>query len=198
VLAVSGAYSEDSRKNEIGLLLGATVTPTLNVAGTGGTRLEIGTGTTFQLTYARRLVTAPHLVLYFEVPALAIPLQDITAAVGAVPRNYDSFFVTPGLRVKLAPMAGVSPWFSVGGGYALFDESANRIDGTHNTTRGTNGGAVQFGGGVDFRTPIKLLFPIGLRAEVRDLYTTKPDYNVNTGGGFQHNIALSGGILLHF
>ena len=100
--------------------------------------------------------------------------------------------------MKLAPAAGISLWFSAGAGYALFDESANRIDGTHNTTRGTNGGAVQFGGGVDFRTPIKLLFPIGLRAEVWDLYTTKPDYNVNTGGGFQHNIALSGGILLHF
>jgi len=198
VLAVSAAYAEDSRKNEIGFLLGATVAPTLNVAGTGGTRLEIGTGATFQLTYARRLVTAPHLALYFEVPALATPLQDITASIGAVPRNYDSFFVAPGLRVKLAPTARVSPWFSAGGGYALFDESASRVDGTHNTTRGTNGGAVQFGGGVDFRTPINLLFPIGLRAEVRDLYTTKPDYNVNTGGGFQHNIALSGGIVLHF
>jgi len=198
VLAVYAAYSEDSRENEIGFLLGATVAPTLNVAGTGGTRLEIGTGATFQLTYARRLVTAPHLALYFEVPALATPLQDITASIGAVPRNYDSFFVTPGLRVKLAPTARVSPWFSAGGGYALFDESASRIDGTHNTTRGTNGGAIQFGGGVDVRTPIKLLFPIGLRAEERDLYTTKPDYNVNTGGGFQHNIALSGGIVLHF
>jgi len=92
VLAVSVAYAEDSRKNEIGFLLGATVAPTLNVAGTGGTRLEIGTGATFQLTYARRLVTAPHLALYFEVPTLATPLQDITASIGAVPRNYDSFF----------------------------------------------------------------------------------------------------------
>ena len=150
VLAVSAAYAEDSRKNEIGFLLGATVAPTLNVAGTGGTRLEIGTGATFQLTYARRLVTAPHLALYFEVPALATPLQDITASIGAVPRNYDSFFVAPGLRVKLAPTARVSPWFSAGGGYALFDESASRVDGTHNTTRGTNGGAVQFGGGRRF------------------------------------------------
>ena len=198
VLNLSAAYAQDSRKNEIGLLLGATVTPTLNVAGTGGSRLEIGTGTTFQLTYARRLVTTPHLALYLEVPALAIPLQDITASIGAVPRNYDSFFVTPGLRVKLAPTVWISPWFSAGGGYALFDESANRMDGTHNTTRGTNGGAIQFGGGVDVRTPIKLLFPVALRAEVRDLYTAKPDYNISTGGGFQHNVALSGGIVLHF
>jgi len=133
-----------------------------------------------------------------KVPALAIPLQDITSSNGIVPRNYDSFFVTPGLRVKLAPSQRVSPWLSAGGGYALFDESANRMDGTHNTTRGTSGGALQFGGGVDIRTPIKVLFPIGLRAEVRDLYTAKPNYNVSTGGGFQHNVVLSGGIVLHF
>jgi hypothetical protein len=197
-VGLSAAYAQDSRKNEIGLLLGATVTPALDVAGLGGSRLEIGSGTTFQLTYARRLVTVSHLALYFEVPALAIPLQDITASIGAVPRNYDSFFVTPGLRMKLAPTAGVSPWFSAGGGYALFDESANRIDGMHNTTRGTSGGALQFGGGVDVRTPIRVLFPISLRAEVRDLYSAKPNYNVDTGGGFQHNVVFSGGLVLHF
>jgi hypothetical protein len=198
VLALFSAYAQGNRKNEIGLLLGGTVTPALDVAGPGGDRLEIGSGITFQLTYGRQLASARSMALYFEVPALAIPLQDITASKGAVPANYDSFFVTPGLRVKLAPSARVSPWLSAGGGYALFDESANRIDGTHNTTRGTSGAAVQFGGGVDFRAPIQVLFPISLRAEARDLYTAKPSYNVSTGGGFQHNVTLSGGIVLNF
>ena len=193
VLALFQAHAQADRKNEIGLLLGATVTPALDVPRQGGSSLEIWSGITFQLTYARQLATARSVALYFEVPALAIPLQDVTASNGVVPANYDSFFVTPGLRVKLAPFARVSPWFSAGGGYALFDESANRIDGTHNTTRGTSGGAVQFGGGVDIRTPINVLFPIGLRAEVRDFYTAKPNYNVSTGGGFQHNVVLSGG-----
>ena len=71
------------------------------------------------------------------------------------------------------------------GAEATLDEGANRIDGTHNTRRGTSGSAVQFSRGVDIRTPIKVLFPIGLRAEVRDLYTAKPNYNVSTGGGFK-------------
>ena len=197
-LALFPAYAQTHRKNEIGLLLGATVTPGLEVAGSSSSSLKIGSGITFQLTYARQLTTTRSVALYFEVPALAIPLQDITASNGAVPANYDSFFVTPALRVKLAPSARESPWFSAGGGYALFDESASRIDGTHNTTRGTSGSAVQFGGGVDIRTPIKALFPIGLRAEVRDLYTAKPNYNVSTGGGFQHNVVFSGGLVLHF
>ncbi len=198
VLALFPAYAQAHRKNEIGLLLGAPVTPGLEVAGSSSSSLKIGSGITFQLTYARQLTTTRSVALYFEVPALAIPLQDITASNGAVPANYDSFFVTPALRVKLAPSARVSPWFSAGGGYALFDESASRIEGTHNITRGTSGSAVQFGGGVDIRTPIKVLFPIGLRAEVRDLYTAKPNYNVSTGGGFQHNVVFSGGLVLHF
>lgn len=72
------------------------------------------------------------------------------------------------------------------------------MDGTHNTTRGAGGGAVQFGGGVDVRTPIKFGFPIGVRVEVRDLYTSKPNYNLDTGGGFQHRLIISGGQVLRF
>jgi len=198
VLAFASSNAQENPKNEIGLLLGATVTPALAVASRVNNRLGIGSGITFQLTYARQLARTRTLAWYFEVPALAIPLQDITASNGVVPKNYDSFFVTPALRAKLTPSARVSPWFSAGGGYALFDESANRIDGTHNTTRGTSGGALEFGAGVDIRTPIKVLFPIRLRAEVRDFYTSKPNYNVSTGTGFQHNLAFSGGLVLHF
>jgi hypothetical protein len=46
--------------------------------------------------------------------------------------------------------------------------------------------------------PYRPLFPIGFRLEVRDLYTSKPTYNVGTGGAFQYNIAFSGGLVLHF
>lgn len=197
-LAVLSAHAQDERKNEVGLLLGAAVTPQVQVTGTSGGKLEIGSGVAFQVTYARQLAATRSAALYFEVPAVAVPLQDITASIGPAPENYDSFFVTPGLRVKLAPASPISPWLSVGGGYALFEESAIRKDGTHNITRGTSGGAVQFGGGVDFRTPVKILFPIHLRAEARDFYTSKPNYNVNTGGGSQHNLVFSGGLVLRF
>lgn len=198
VFALVSAHAQSEKRNELGLLLGATVTPSLAAAGRGDSRIEIGSGITFQLNYARRLTSGRSAQLYFEVPALAIPLQDIRAANGIVPSNYDSFFVTPALRVKLAPTAIVSPWLSAGGGYALFDESADRIDGVHNTSRGTSGGALQFGGGVDIRTPVKVLFPLSLRAEVRDLYSSKPNYNVDIGGGAQHNLVFSGGLVLHF
>lgn len=190
------AYTQDS-KNEIGLLLGGTVTPALGTAAQNS-RVEIGSGFTFQATYARRLVDARAAGLYFEIPLLATPLQDVTSSNGLSPANYASLFITPGVRLKLAPEAAFSPWFSVGGGYARFDESALRLDGSPNTSRGTNRGAIQFGGGVDLRTPVRILFPVGLRVEVRDLYSDKPNYNGVVDSGFQHNLVFSGGLVVHF
>lgn len=192
------SQAQTNRKNELGLLLGATVTPELKATAPAPANVEIGSGITFQLTYARQLSKGRKPSLYFEVPGLAVPLQNIKTSFAPAPRNYDSFFIAPGLRVKLVPDARISPWLSAGGGYALFDESAERVDGTHNLTRGTSGGAVQFGGGIDMKTPIKVLVPIGIRLEARDFYTSKPSYNVNTGGSFQHNVVFSGGLVLRF
>ena len=107
VLVFSMACAQENRKNEIGLLLGATVTPALDVAGPVSNRLEIGSGITFQLTYARQLARTRSLAWYFEVPALAIPLQDITASNGVVPKNYDSFFVTPALGHEIAKHSAI-------------------------------------------------------------------------------------------
>ena len=197
LFAATMAEGQQSSKNEIGLLLGATVTPAVQTEAPVPGKLSIGSGITFQLNYARRLVTRERWALYLEVPAVAVPLQEIGASAGVIPRNYDSFFVTPAARLKFAPGSKIEPWVSAGGGYALFDESAERMDGSHNITRGTSGGAAQFGGGVDLALPFRVLLPLGLRAEVRDFYTAKPHYNA-VSSGFQHNLVFSGGIVLHF
>jgi hypothetical protein len=198
LLTVGFAHAQEGRKNEMGLLLGRTVTPSRDTAGPGSNRLEVGAGITFQLNYARLLTSDSRFALHLEAPAVAIPLQGVQGSDGSLPLNYDSFFITPALRINFKPRSTLSPWFSAGGGYALFDESALRKDGTLNITRGTGTGALQFGAGVDVRTPIKVLFPIGLRAEIRDFYTGKPSYNVDTGGGLQHNLVFSGGFTLSF
>ena len=191
------AHAQESGKNEVGFLLGGTVTPALDTASQSG-RLEIGSGITFQATYARELIDANAVSLFFELPFLATPLQDVTTSNGLSPANYASLFIAPGVRLKLAPHAALSPWFSIGGGYARFDESALRLDGAPNTIRGTNRGAIQFGGGFDIRTPVRILFPIDLRAEVRDFYSDKPNYNGVANTGFQHNLVFSGGFVVHF
>lgn len=193
--------AEDVKKNEVALLLGVKITTDQTIAsGPGaGSKLDVGTGLTFQATYGRRLAGNDRVALFFEVPFLATPSTDVSSTFTAVPRNFASIFITPSLRVNFRPQASVSPWFSAGGGYARFAESTTLIDGTPNLgSTGTNKGAVQFGGGLDFRTPVKLAVPIGLRVEVRDFYSGKPEYGAPTGGGFQHNVIVSGGFLLRF
>ena len=194
---VSLADAQNASRNEVALLLGAAVTPSQRVVGRADS-IDFGTGVAFQGTYARRITDLPATALYFELPVIASPLVDLSSSNSSVPANYALLFITPGIRLKFAPSSPLSPWFSVGGGYALFEESKERQDGGAIPRVNASRGAVQFGGGIDFRTPIKLLVPIGFRAEIRDFYSGKPELHVSAGAGFQHNLVISGGFVLHF
>ncbi len=197
-IGVSHASAQNEAKNELGLLLGATFTPALNISNQTG-KVSFGSGLTFQATYAHRLVALPGAAVYFEVPFAAAPNIDISTSNSSVPASYASLFITPGLRLKLHPNAKVAPWLALGGGYARFHESAELQNGSPNPGRiGANRGAVEFGGGIDFRTPIKVLFPIKLRVEIRDFYSGQPNYNLAVAAGFQHNLLFSGGLAVSF
>jgi hypothetical protein len=63
---------------------------------------------------------------------------------------------------------------------------------------GLNTGAFYFGGGIDVQTPMRILFPIALRAEVRDFYSPVPNLNANLRNGRQHNTIFSGGLVIGF
>lgn len=197
----AGAAAQDFKKNEVGLLLGWKLTsdPTITAGPGLGAKLDVGGGLTYQANYARHLVGRDKAALWLEFPLVATPSTDIRSSFTAVPRNFASLFLTPSLRVNFAPQQRVSPWLSIGGGYARFSESEFLINGAANPgTTGTNQGALQFGGGVDFNTDLKILVPIGFRAEIRDFYSGKPNYLADTGGGYQHNVVFSGGFLLRF
>jgi opacity protein-like surface antigen len=187
-------------KNEFGLLLGGTKTTQLNIRGEeSGSVVNFGTGLTFQANYARRLFSAMGAAIYFEIPFFATPKADIAGSDPSIPTDHATLFVTPGLRFKFKPNSGLSPWLAVGGGYARFEESATRQDGSPNTGNiNANKGAVQFGGGVDMHTPFRIFYPINLRFELRDILTGKPNYNVNVGGTSQHNLVFSGGLVFNF
>ena len=56
-----------------------------------------------------------------------------------------------------------------------------------------------FGGGIDVGTRVKLVFPIGLRGEFRDFYTLgNPSFGVPVLRSDQHNLVVSGGLVVHF
>jgi hypothetical protein len=197
-LGVLAGSARAESKNEVGLLLGGTLIPGQSlgsgVPGPGG-RLSFSPGLTLQATYARRIAGNRVATVHFEVPFVATPSNDISSANPNPTRLVASLFITPGLRVKLFPGAGISPFFAVGGGYARFDASKRLVTGAPNPSpTAANTGAFQIGGGVD----IKFLPFLGLRGEVRDFYSGLPQYNVSLANDKQHNVVVSGGIVLHF
>ena len=104
--------------------------------------------------------------LHLELPIAGVPSAPITIPPSAtVLEKFSSVFITPSVRVKLAPNAPLSPFASVGGGWARYNNGAD----THTKP------AFQIGGGVDIKTLIPAL---GLRVEARDYITGQPDFGL--------------------
>jgi hypothetical protein len=188
-------HAEARELNEIGLLLGARVAADPGVTP----KLQIGKSLAFQATFAHAIVQTEGVALALEIPFVALPSQDVHSVAPTAPRNFASIFVTPGIRLKINLNRDIAAWGSIGGGYARFAESTTLVTGTANPfATGTNKGALQFGGGVDLRSPFRLLLPVSFRGEIRDFYSGQPLLNAISSGSGQHNVLISGGLVLKF
>lgn len=147
----------------------------------------------FEGTLGARLFNAKLASLHVELPIAGIPSQKLSFSdsPSTVVDHLSTMFVTPSLRLKFAAGAAISPWVSVGGGWAHYSAE----------TAGTseNKAALQYGGGLDFKTGLPLL---GFRAEVRDFVTGDPNLNIinlaNSSGLHHHNVLVGGGVVLRF
>jgi hypothetical protein len=109
-----------------------------------------------------------------------------------------TLFVTPSLRAQFVSHAPASPWLSGDLGYGLYDGSSLLQNGVANAEIHRNVQTAQFGGGIDVRTRLKLLFTIGFRGDFRDFYTLgNPSSGVPVPRA-QHNLVVSGGLVVHF
>jgi hypothetical protein len=157
--------------------------------------LHFGNGLTFEINYARRALNAGLFSLSWEVPFVVDPVEDLHTAQNLVPKQYSSFFVTPGARVNLFPDMAVSPWVSFGAGVGHFSESSTLLfGGTNPGKTGTTTSALQGGIGLD----VKIFGHFSLRGEGRDFWSGVPQLNAATGKTRQHNIFAGGGVVWHF
>lgn len=167
------------------------------------------TGVAFEGAYARQLFTFGAGSLDVELPLVGVPGRDVsTSLITPVPvsASVSSLFFTPSARIKLFRSSPISPFASFGGGLAhiAFQTSIPSITVGPITVPGTtvshstNNGTLQFGGGVDFKTPLPHL---SVRAEVRDFWslgTAKSSSLVQVSPEHQHNIFAGGGLVLGF
>ena len=97
-------------------------------------------------------------------------------------------------NLKLLPGSRLSPWAAVGGGYALYQQSAQLSNGQNSPNKFLNRDVFDYDDGLDYR----LFRFIGLRGEVRDFFSGNLNLNTALNSSTQHNVVASGGIILRF
>jgi hypothetical protein len=184
-------------KHEIGLVIGATVTPSQKLPAGSSTSVNYGTSLALGAEYDRRVHSHGGVAIYAGVDFLASPFDvKLQNPPPNVIPQYAYVFLTPHVRFKFNPGGVFSPWLLIGGGYARYREAAPRL--ATSFRQGSNTGAIEFGAGIDTAAVVRVLHvPIGLRLEVRDFYAGAPNYNV-PAAGWQNNVVLTGGLLLRF
>lgn len=155
------------------------------LVNTSATNPSFGGG--FQVNYARRIVGVPGIALYGELPFVAgfnntgvdlLQLQQV---------DFNSFYLTPGLRVKFVPAFFISPYVAAGVGWGHFSGK--------NTNTSDDRFVSDWGAGLD----IKVAPFVGLRLEGRDFYSGVPSLIPVVGSlGNQHNVVVSAGVVLRF
>jgi len=190
------AVAQSETKNDLGLLLGGGFIPQRFTAR--GEAINFGASIAFSADYARH-VTGESTSLSVEFPFVGEPSNSVRSTNPQSIVSLATIFVVPSLRVKFGSNGGISPWVSGGFGYGVSEGSEFFVQGQRNPSRYQSTGAAQFGAGVDVRTPIKVLFPISLRGEVRDYYSvSNPTFGTPVQGSGQHNVVVSGGMVLSF
>jgi hypothetical protein len=206
VLSIPTAAQE---KNDVGLNIGATLTPSQSLVpgasliGPSGNvlrnrSLNFDSSLALGAEYDHRIVSGNRAAFYAGIDFLASPNDvQLSQLTQNAPKSYAYIFLTPHFRVKLNPRGALSPWLEFGGGYARFLSSVPPAATTFE--RGRNTGTFEFGGGVDTHGVFHVFkIPIGFRLEVRDFYSGLPNYNVKVTGNLQNNVAFSAGLLIRF
>ena len=158
-----------------------------------GSVLQFNFGTVYEASFAKRILASDRIDVAVEVPFLAANSLSIKTTGAALPREYAALFLTPGIRMMVAPRRLISVFGAIGGGFANYEESARRADGGPNPARQTNStGAVSFGGGVDVRGGSWL----GLRGEMRDVVTGARRFSIATPGDRVQHVIVTLGVVI--
>jgi hypothetical protein len=193
---IACSASAQETKNETGFLLGSEQIP--GSTTTADVPLSLGGSIAFSFDYARRL-KGEHTVLFAEIPFAAAPSHRGGSSQPGTATSLDTLFAVPSIRVQAFADRRFSPWVSGGFGFGWLQTSAFLNNGAPNPEINRYTGTAQFGGGVDIRTPLQLIFPISLRAELRDYYAVDAaNYGTALRQQGQHDIVPAGGFVIHF
>ena len=198
-LLATSAMAQDE-KNEIGGLLGRVFISDQNIQNATyfDPMIHSGKGLTVEGEYARRFIVTP----IWSISAEGLIAYNWNEKLNAgeyghavVPLNYKQLFIVPAARVNLFPTTAVSPWVSVGAGFAHFSEDKMLDYSGVNPGKSSTGAVIQGGIGLD----VKVWRQLSIRGEVRDYWSGEPDFPLApTGKSRQHNFFVGGGAFWRF
>jgi hypothetical protein len=198
ILGASAAAQDE--KNELTGMIGRIFISDQGINGPNAPSVNpivhSGKGLTFEANYSRVLLGTAVFAVSGEVPAVFNLDEKLGSGAAVVPSSYKQVFVTPAARLNLFPMTAVSPWVSLGVGFAHFSENSQLLyQGGANPGKSTTSGVLEGGFGLDVRVWRR----ISIRGEVRDFWSGSPDLPLaDTGKSRQHNYFVGGGVTWHF
>lgn len=179
--SIGGVFSTDQTSRALSAAILCPITlPNCNTVALYNTHA----GVAFMGNFARRITAFGPSTLYVEAPVVGGPARDTNLTfrpIGDIlTLSSSSLFFTPSAKFKFRDSSAISPFASVGGGLGHVGLVGAQM----------NTGALQFGGGVDFKSPIPhLLF----RAEARDFFSA-----ASPTRSYQHVVFAGGGAVLRF
>ncbi len=184
-----------AQANEIAVLVGRLKATDRSLDSLEPIKAAFDGSVTYQFNYASRMIDGGIASLYWEMAITGAPGADVRGSSLLLPSNYSSLFFTPGVKLKLLPGTGISPYVVGGAGVARFKQSDVLINGQPNTgDRANTTWVFDYGGGVD----LNVLPILAIRGEVRDFVTGNPSFNVPFLNNKQHNIFIAAGIVLRW
>jgi opacity protein-like surface antigen len=181
-----------AQEHELGVLVGRLQPSDRGLQSLEPVKAAFDGTMTYQINYSNRMVDGELVSLYWELAITGAPRAEVRSTDLLLPRNYSSLFLTPGVKLKLFPGGGISPYLVAGAGGGRYTEGEVNLGGAPNTGDRSNFTWVfNYGGGVDFN----LFGPLALRGEVRDFVTGNPSFNAPFLTNKQHNVFVAGGIV---
>lgn len=139
--------------------------------------------------FAHRIAHIPLFAVSAELPVAGSFSSSIPTVSGlTLAKSYTSLFITPGVRVRLAPSFFISPYVSAGLGYGHFNR---KLYGGGTSSDSTL--AFDIGGGLD----LKILPHVTLRGEIRDFNSGGIGIE-SVGFGRQNNLFATVGLAVRF
>jgi len=184
-----------AQEHELALLVGRLKASDHTLDSVGQVKAAFDGAVTYQINYANRMVNGELASLHWELAITGAPRTGVKSSNVLLPRNYSTLIFTPGLKLKIFPGGGFSPYLVGGVGLGRFSQSGTNINGSPNTGDRSNTSFVfNYGGGVD----LNVLGPISVRGEVRDFMTGTPSFSTPFLNDRQHNLFVGAGIVVRW